>query len=307
MSTLYPGNPKFNPDNWNLIWPSCYVQLINNIGLSRTGDMHVLMNQRQVLVHRRRKTIRCQLNQWSLVVNWAQSSLKFESKCKICIQRCRLHNVGHFVKASVYSRLEKPQGHEELQIHPIERYVPCQQTLLKRSAMDNDNRYENFMKSFNTYTHVVTISKCVQKVLCLDHIWTQTEIVPYHTWPGDSQSESKLVKPDRLTHWGRVTHIFVSDLTIIGSDNGLSPGWRQAIIRTNAGILLIRPLGTNYSEILIKFLIFSFKKMHLKPPSAKRRPICLGLNVLKQHRHVRFGSIKHHNLCIWPGYRNPQL
>ena len=27
-----------------------------------------------------------------------------------------------------------------------------------------------------------------------------------------------------LTHWGRVTHICVSKLTIIGSDNGLSPG-----------------------------------------------------------------------------------
>ena len=33
-----------------------------------------------------------------------------------------------------------------------------------------------------------------------------------------------------LTHWGRMTHICVSKLTIIASDNGLSPGWRQAII-----------------------------------------------------------------------------
>ena len=43
-----------------------------------------------------------------------------------------------------------------------------------------------------------------------------------------------------LTHWGRVTHICVSELTTIGSDNGLSPGRRQAIIWTNAGIMLIR-------------------------------------------------------------------
>ena len=42
-----------------------------------------------------------------------------------------------------------------------------------------------------------------------------------------------------LTHWGRVTHICVGNLTIIGSDNGLSPGRRQAITCTNAGILLI--------------------------------------------------------------------
>ena len=41
-----------------------------------------------------------------------------------------------------------------------------------------------------------------------------------------------------LTHWGRVMHICISNLTIIGSDNGLTPGWRQAIIWTNAGILL---------------------------------------------------------------------
>ena len=27
-----------------------------------------------------------------------------------------------------------------------------------------------------------------------------------------------------LTHWGRVTHIYVNNLTITGSDNGLSPG-----------------------------------------------------------------------------------
>ena len=38
--------------------------------------------------------------------------------------------------------------------------------------------------------------------------------------------------------------------TIIGSNNGLSPGRRQAIIWTNAGILLIRTLGANFSEIL---------------------------------------------------------
>ena len=83
-----------------------------------------------------------------------------------------------------------------------------------------------------------------------------------------------------LTHRGRVTHICVSDLTSISSDNSLSPGRRQAIIRTNAGILLIRPLETNLSEILIKIWIFSFKKMGLKVSSAKWRPFCIGLNVL---------------------------
>ena len=83
-----------------------------------------------------------------------------------------------------------------------------------------------------------------------------------------------------LTHWGRVTHIRVSKLTIIGSDNALSPGRRQAIIWTSAGILFIGSLGTNFSEILIGIQTFSFKKMLLKMSSAKWRPFCLGLNVL---------------------------
>ena len=79
-----------------------------------------------------------------------------------------------------------------------------------------------------------------------------------------------------------MTYIYVHKQTIIGSDNGLSPGRRQAIIWTNAGILLIATLGTNFSEILIEILIFSFKKMGLKVSSAKWRPFCLGLNVLKE-------------------------
>ena len=83
-----------------------------------------------------------------------------------------------------------------------------------------------------------------------------------------------------LTHWGRVTHICVGNLTIIGSDNGLLPGRRQAITWTNVGILLIGPLGTNFSEMLIEIHKFSFKKIHLKMSSGKWRPFCLGLNVL---------------------------
>ena len=39
-----------------------------------------------------------------------------------------------------------------------------------------------------------------------------------------------------LIHWGGMTHICVTTLTIIGSDNGLSSGWRQAIIWNNTGI-----------------------------------------------------------------------
>ena len=89
----------------------------------------------------------------------------------------------------------------------------------------------------------------------------------------------------------------VVKLTIIGSDNGLSPGRRQAIIWTNAGILLNGPLGTNFIQILIGIQTFSFKKMHLKMSSAKWRPFCLGLNVLKEgfvdtgHKKMPSGSL----------------
>ena len=72
-----------------------------------------------------------------------------------------------------------------------------------------------------------------------------------------------------LTHWGRVMQIYVSKLTIIGSDNGLSPIQRQAIIWTHAGRLLIQTLGTNFSEILIQIHTFSNKKMRLKMSSGK--------------------------------------
>ena len=83
------------------------------------------------------------------------------------------------------------------------------------------------------------------------------------------------------THWGWVTHICISILTdYIGLDNGLLPGQCQAIIWTDAGILLIRTLGTTFSEILSQIHTLSFRKMHLKMSSVKCRPFCLGLSVL---------------------------
>ena len=63
-----------------------------------------------------------------------------------------------------------------------------------------------------------------------------------------------------LIHWGRVTHIYGGNLTFNGSDNGLSPGRHQAIICINAGLVLIAPLGTNFSEILIEIQTFLLNK-----------------------------------------------
>ena len=98
-----------------------------------------------------------------------------------------------------------------------------------------------------------------------------------------------------LTHWGRVTHICVGKLTIIGSENGLSPIRRQAIIWTNAELLSIGSLRTNFSEMVIKMQQFTLQKMHLKMSSAKRRLCCLGRNVLTNQR----GTVVDTLPCNW--------
>ena len=95
-----------------------------------------------------------------------------------------------------------------------------------------------------------------------------------------------------------MTHICVIKLTVIGSDNGLSPERRQAIIWTNAGILLIGPLGTNLNEISIKIHTFSFKKMHLKMSSGKWRPFCLGLNVISNSSRPNHAHMRQHDHCL---------
>ena len=56
------------------------------------------------------------------------------------------------------------------------------------------------------------------------------------------------------------SHLWISKLIIIDSHNGLSPGWRQAIIWTNAGMFLI------------EIPTFAFEKMRLKVSFAKWRP-----------------------------------
>ena len=92
-----------------------------------------------------------------------------------------------------------------------------------------------------------------------------------------------------MLHLGRtqvsLTHLLVvphqPHRISIGSVNGLSPIRRQAIIWTNAGLLWIGPLGTNFSEILIKIQTFSFTKMHLKSSSAKWRPFYPGGDELR--------------------------
>ena len=128
----------------------------------------------------------------------------------------------------------------------------------------------------------------------LQRVWFQTESLNKHavmfSW----------------THWGRVMHICISKLSIISSENGLSPGRCQAIIWTSAGILLIGPLRTIFNEILNEIHAFSFMKMHLKMSYGKWRPFCLGLNVLNflllnclsLHFMCWIVKILHHSACV---------
>ena len=71
--------------------------------------------------------------------------------------------------------------------------------------------------------------------------------------------------------WIKISLKFVSK----GSINNI-----PASLCTNAGILLIGRLGTNFSEILIEIYKLSLKKMLLKMLSGKWEPSCLGLDVL---------------------------
>ena len=83
---------------------------------------------------------------------------------------------------------------------------------------------------------------------------------------------------------GPMTHIDVSKLTIIGSDSGSSPGRRQVIIWTNTGILMIEPLGTNFSEILIEIW-----KRRLENGGLLSRPQCYNCpnTVCRSHRTAK--------------------
>ena len=83
----------------------------------------------------------------------------------------------------------------------------------------------------------------------------------------------------------------------------MMPVQRQAIIWTNAGILLIGLLGTKFSEILIKIHTFSFKKLHLEMSSAKMavifsQPQCVNtISLRMSHPAITMISYKHHS--IW--------
>ena len=151
------------------------------------------------------------------------------------------------------------------------------------------------MTSGHRQASVVKYTWCsISKELCILFTWL-CFIAVYHQLPssfpfwvfliGIGAITCQWSNPEecKLTHWGRVTHICFGKLTIIGSDNGLSPERRQAIIWTNAGILLIGPLETNFSEIFFAIKTFSLKKIRFNMSSAKCCSFRLGPNVLTNH------------------------
>ena len=96
-------------------------------------------------------------------------------------------------------------------------------------------------------------------------IWSSYLWIVYHILHLQSHCRTKPLSKPMLK--------YCKVIPIIDSDNGSSPTRRQCCW-TSAGILLIWPLGTNFSEILIEICILSFKKMHLELSSGNWRLFC---------------------------------
>ena len=142
-------------------------------------------------------------------------------------------------------------------------------------------------------------------------------------WPGNTMSQG--ISSHGWIHWGRVTYhqsiqncimflpleqyqevyVCVGDFTIIGWINGLSPGRRQAIIWTNAGILLIGPIGTNFDEIFFEIQVFlqenEFENVLCDMVAILSRPSCVKL-VLQEYfsfstRRFNYKHYHYWNTC----------
>ena len=189
-----------------------------------------------------------------IVCLWYDICLVFcQLKFNICV-RCDRRNKSIYGLFSNNLIMENAWGFSHLQFIWCIRHVTCLS---------------------NISTSVPVVYHAVNKTLCLDY----REVSYRAMWTG----VPKFVVGSPLTHWGAEWHLYASRLTIIGSDNGLSPLRRQAIIWTSAGILLISPLPTNFSEILIEIHAFFFKKIQVKMSPGKWWPLYTGLSVLKRY------------------------
>ena len=179
------------------------------------------------------------------------------------------------------------------------------------SKYDQNNNLKFFQRFknaiYNIWIYLIAL-EFVRCLRCTENLWTLFTYILYIyiyilyiTHTSDTRlSLSFLSSNWVLSVWPkfgtvnslrRVTHICDSKLTMIGSDNGLSPDRRQVIIWTITGILLIRTSRTNFSEILSEMNTFSFQ-MYLKM-SSKRLQFYLGLNALNHLSLDRVIRIMH--------------
>ena len=181
------------------------------------------------------------------------NSLFYDCKWFLCCRIWFMWQYGHIWVNIVFTDDLVPSWHQNICNHNdgMSRRENISKGLKKCSFRDTFFQY--YMHEYSISLYMI-ISDSYYISVCNYHI-TKLRLVP-------STLESKFIY--MLTHWGRVTHICVRKLTIIDSDNGLSPGRRQAIALTNDGISIIEPLETNFSEILIGIQTIYLKKMRLK-------------------------------------------
>ena len=97
----------------------------------------------------------------------------------------------------------------------------------------------------------------------------------------------------KLNQWGQVTHICVCKLTTISSDNRLLPDWRQAIMWTNAEMLLIGPTEISSSQQL------NWKSYIFIQENTFENVACKMAAILSRSRYVKTNSRgKHSRLHI---------
>ena len=83
---------------------------------------------------------------------------------------------------------------------------------------------------------------------CKTYSYSQVDAKVIREWHG-----STCIGPLEIIEVEWYIYMYVSvNRTLVGSDNGLLPVRRQSITWSNAVILLIWPLGLNFSEIWIK-------------------------------------------------------
>ena len=116
------------------------------------------------------------------------------------------------------------------------------------------------------------ISQKMLKISVLDMslIITHSRLHPHLPWASE------------LTHWGWVMHIHISELTIIGSDNGLFVAWLALSHYLNQCWNIINLTLRNKLQWNVNRNSYIFSQENtFENAILKWQPFCLGLNVLK--------------------------